>query len=75
MAGFYMLRNVHDVLPCGKTVYEKRFNEPFRGSISPFGAAITFKPSSPKGIESMPKMWRNDRDGIFMGYDQKHGGG
>ena len=75
MAAFCMLQNVHDVLPCGKTAYEKRFNESFRGAIIPLGAAVTFKPSNPKDIESMPEVGKKDRDGIFIGYDQKHGGG
>ena len=75
MAAFCMLRNVHDVLPSGKMAYEQRFNEPFRGAIIPFGAAITYNPLQPGHDRSLAKMGKKNRDGIFMGYDQKHGGG
>ena len=75
MAAFCILRNVHDGFASGKTGYEQRFNEPFRGAIIPFVAAITFKPSNLETIAQIAKMGKKDRDGIFMGYDQKHGGG
>ena len=75
MAAFCMLRNVHDVLPCGKTAYGKRFGETFRGAIIPFGAAITYKPSNPEIIAQMRKLGKKNREGLFMRYDQQHGGG
>ena len=75
MAVFCIFRNVPDVLPCGKTAYEKRFGEPFRGAIIPFGAAITYKPSKPDIIAQMAKIGKKNREGIFMGYVQQHGGG
>ena len=75
MAAFCMLRNVHDILPDGRTAYEKRFNETFRGTIIPFGSAITYRPANPDIIAQMAKMGQKTREALFMGYEQHHGGG
>ena len=66
MAAFCMLRNVHDILPDGRTAYEKRFGEPFRGTIIPFGAAITYRPANPDIIAQMAKMGQKTREALFM---------
>ena len=70
-----MAGNVHDILPCGKAAYEKRFGEPFPGSIIPFVAAITYKPTNLGIIAQMTKMGKKNKKGLFMGYDLQHGGG
>ena len=41
------LRNVQDLLADRKTLYERRFGEPFKGPIIPFGAMVKYHPSSP----------------------------
>ena len=41
------LRNVQDLLTDGKTPYERRFGEPFKGSKVPFGELIEYHPISP----------------------------
>ena len=41
----------------------------------PFGAKITYKPSSDKDIDDMPKLGTKLRDSVFVGYDQNVGGG
>ena len=35
---FIYLRNIQDLLSDGKTPYERRFGEPFKGPIIPFGS-------------------------------------
>ena len=75
MAAFCFLRNVHDILPCGKTAYELRYGEPFNCPIIPFGSSILYKPSRPKDIDEMPKMGSKLLEGIFLGYVQQSGGG
>ena len=42
------LRNIQDILADGKTPYERRFGEPFKGPRTPFGALIECHQSSPK---------------------------
>ena len=38
------LRNIQDLLTDGKTRYERRFGEPFKGSIIPFGSLVEYYP-------------------------------
>ena len=42
------LRNIQDLLSDGKTPYERRFGEPFKGPIIPFGSMIEYHPISAK---------------------------
>lgn len=75
MATFCFLRNVHDILPCGKTAYESRYGEPFNVPIMAFGASILYKPSRQKDIEDMPKMDAKMLEVIFLGFVQQSAGG
>ena len=49
------LRNVQDLVADGKTPYERRFGEPFKGPIIPIGAMVEFHPIStrdePEGVQ------------------------
>ena len=36
------LRNIQDLLSDGKTLYERRFGEPFEGPIIPFGSLVEY---------------------------------
>ena len=40
MECYTFLRNVTDLLSDGKTPYERRFGQPFIGSIIPFGSLV-----------------------------------
>ena len=40
------LRNVQDLLADGKTPYERRFGESFKGPMIPFGAPVEYFPNS-----------------------------
>ena len=42
------LRNVTDLLSDGKTSYERRFGEPFKGPIIPFGSLVEYHPITAK---------------------------
>ena len=42
------LRNVQDLLSDGKTPYERRFGEPFKGPIIPFGSLVEYRPITAK---------------------------
>ena len=43
---FCYLRNVQDLIADGKTPYERRFGEPLKGPIIPFGAVVEYHPIS-----------------------------
>ena len=59
------LRNVQDLLSDGKTPYERRFEQPFKGPIIPFGSLVEYYPISAKD-QSLP--------GLFLGYALYAGG-
>ena len=40
MECYTYLRNIQDLLSDGKTPYEKRFGEPFKGPIMSFGSLV-----------------------------------
>ena len=44
------LRNIQDLLSCGKTPCERRFGIPFDGPVMPFGAMVEYHPISAKDI-------------------------
>ena len=48
MECYCYLRSVQDLLADGKTPYERRFGEPLKGPIIPFGAKVESHPTSPK---------------------------
>ena len=46
MECYCYLRHVQDLPAGGKTLHERRFGEPFKGPISPFGAMVENQPIS-----------------------------
>ena len=48
MECYTYLRNVTDLLFDGKTPYERRFGQPFKGPIIPFGSLVEYYPVSAK---------------------------
>ena len=48
MECYCYLRNVQDILQEVKTPYERRFGEPFKGPIIPFGALVGYHPVARK---------------------------
>ena len=65
MECYCYLRNAQDLLPDGKTPYERRFGKPFKGRMVPFGAMVEYQPSSPKDQASVHQfgtgeIWEGD---------------
>ena len=52
------LRNVQDLLADGKTPYERRFGEPFKGPVIPFGAVDEHHPISAKDQSRLHQIGR-----------------
>ena len=48
MECYTYLQNIQDLLSDGKTPYERRFGEPPKGPIMPFGAVVEYHPISQK---------------------------
>ena len=42
------LRNIEDLLSYGKTPHERRFGQPFKGPIIPFGSLVEYHPITAK---------------------------
>ena len=52
------LRNVTDLLSDGKTPYERRFGQPFKGPIIPFGSLVEYHPKNCEGPVKNPSIWK-----------------
>ena len=56
MECYTYLRNVTDLLSDGKTPYERRFGQPFKGPIIPFGSLVS--PDNCEGSVKNPSIWK-----------------
>ena len=61
------LRLVQDLVGDGKTPCERRFGEPFKGPIIPFGALIEYHPISPKDQSRVHHFGKKILPGKFLG--------
>ena len=65
---FYYVRNVQYHLAVGKTPYERRFGEPFEGSVIPFCAMVEYHPISAKDRSRLHQFGKKVLPGIFLRY-------
>ena len=75
MVCYTYLRNIQDVLSDGKTLYERRFGEPFEGPIIPFGSFVEYYPISTRDKSRIHQFGKKVLPGIFLGYAPYAGGG
>ena len=68
------LRNVTDLLSDGKTPYERRFGQPFKGPIIPFGSLVEFHPITAKDQSRIHQFGKKVLLGLFLGYALYAGG-
>ena len=68
------LRNVQDLWADGKTPYERRFGEPFKGPIMPFGAIVEYHPISTRDQARVHQFGKKVLPGILLGYELIEGG-
>ena len=59
MECYTYLRNVTDLLSDGKTPYERRFGQPFKGPIIPFGSLVEYHPINCEGPVKNPSIWKD----------------
>ena len=68
IAYYTYLRNVQDLLSGGKTPYERRFWEPFKGPIIPFGSLVEYYFISAKDQSRIHQCGKKVLPGLFLKY-------
>ena len=68
------LRNVTDLLSDGKTPYERRFGQPFKGPIIPFRSLVEYHPITAKDQSRIHQFGKKVLPGFFLGYSLYAGG-
>ena len=68
------LRNVTDLLSDGKTPYERRFGQPFKGPLIPFGSLVEYYPITAKDQTRIHQFGKKVLPGLFLGYALYAGG-
>ena len=74
MECYTYLRNVTDLLSDGKTPYERRFGQPFKGPIIPFGSLVEYYPITAKDQSRIHQFGKKVLPGLFLGYALYAGG-
>ena len=68
MECYTYLRNIQDLLSDGKTPYERRFGEPFKGPIIPFGSFVEYHPITAKDQSRIHQFGEKVLPVLFLGY-------
>ena len=68
MECYTYLRNVTDLLSDGKTHYERRFGQSFKGPIIPFGSLVDYHPFTAKDQSRIYQFGKKVLPGLFLGY-------
>ena len=68
MECYTYLRNVTDLLTDGKTPYERRFGQTFKGPIIPFGSLVEYHPITAKDQSRIHQFGKKVLPGLFFGY-------
>ena len=74
MECYTYLRYVTDLLSDGKTPYERRFGQPFKGPIIPFGSLVECHPITANCQSRIHQFGKKILPGLFLGYALYAGG-
>ena len=74
MECYTYLRNVTDLLSDGKTPHERRFGQPFKGPIFPFGSLVEYHPVTAKDQSRIHQFGKKVLPGLVLGYALYAGG-
>ena len=74
MECYTYLRNVTNLLSDGKTPIERRFGQPFKGPIIPFGSLVEYHPITAKDQSRIHQFGKKVLPGLFLGYALYAGG-
>ena len=69
-----ILRNIQDLLSDGKTPYERRFGQTFKGPVIPFGSLVEYHPITAKDQSRIHQFGKKVLPGLFRGYALYAGG-
>ena len=68
MECYAYLQNIQNLLFDGKTPYERRSGESFKGPIIPFGSLVEYYPTSAKDQSRIHQFGKKVLPGLFLGY-------
>ena len=68
MECYTYLRNVTDLVSDGKTPYERRFGQPFKGPNIPFGSLVEYYPITAKDQSRIHQFGKKALPGLSLGY-------
>ena len=68
MECYTYLRNGTDLLSDGKTPFERRFGQPLKGPIIPFGSLVEYHPITAKDQSRIHQFGKKVLPGLFLGY-------
>ena len=68
MECYTYLRNVTDLLFDGKTPYERRFGQPLKGPIIPFGSVVEYHPFTAEDQSRIHQFGKKVLPGLLLGY-------
>ena len=68
MECYIYLRNVTDLFFDGKTPYERRFGQPLKGPIIPFGTLVEYHPITANDQSRIHQFGKKVLPGLFLGY-------
>ena len=74
MECYCYLRSVQDLLSDGRTPNERRFGEPFKRPLIPFGSMVEYHPISTRDESRLHQVGKKVSPGIFLGYALIAGG-
>ena len=74
MECYTYLRHVTDLLSDGKTPYERRFGQPLKGPVIPFGSLVDYYPVSAKDQSRIHQFGKKVLPGLFLEYALYAGG-
>ena len=74
MECYTYLRNVQDLLSDGKMPHERRFGQPFKGPIIPFGSLVEYHLVTAKDQSRIHQFGKKVLPGLFLGYALYAGG-
>ena len=66
MKCYTYLPNVTDLLSDGKTPYERRFGQPFKGPIIPFRSLVEYHPITAKDQSRIHQFGKKVLPGLFL---------
>ena len=68
MECYTYLRNVQDLISDGKTPYERRLGQKFKGPIIPLGSLVEYHPITAKDQSRIHQFGKKVLPGLFLGY-------